>query len=102
MVQVAGLHLVQRDDDGLEEDDVLLAQRHCEAADDARQDVQELGRAVELHVLVDQRVEGVRDRLADHLPPGHQLRVQPVQDVLEVLPFAGLFGVEQLQELREI
>ena len=90
---------MQGDDDRSEEGNVLLAQRHCEPADYARQDVQELRGAVESEVFVDQRVEGVRDGLADHLAARDQLRVESVQDVLEVLALAGLLRVEQLQKL---
>ena len=101
VVEVAGLHFVQGDDHRLEEVHVLLAQGHREPTDYARQDVQELRGAVELEVLVGQRVEGVRDGLADHLAARDQLGVEPVQDVLEVLALARLLGVEQLQELLD-
>ena len=101
VVEVAGLHFVQGDDHRLEEVQVLLAQGHREPADYGRQDVQELRGAVELEVLVGQRVEGVRDGLADHLAARDQLGVEPVQDVLEVLALARLLGVEQLQELLD-
>lgn len=63
VVELAGLDLVERDDDGLEEDHVLLPERHGEPADDAGQDVEQLGGSVELVVLVDQAVEAVVDGL---------------------------------------
>lgn len=63
MVELAGLHLVQGNDDRLEEDHVLVSERDCEPADDAGQDVEELRRAVELVGLVDEGVEGVVDGL---------------------------------------
>ena len=94
MVQVTGLHLMQGNDDGLEEDDVFFPQRHCEATDDACEDVQKLGGAIELHVLVDQSMEGISDSLSDHLTTGHQLRVEPMEDILQVLTLTGLLGVE--------
>ncbi len=88
------------DDDGLEEDDVLLAQRDREAADDGRQDVQQLGRPVELVVLVYQRQERVVNSLSDHLATRDQLGIQLVQDVLQIVALVVLLRVEQFQELH--
>ena len=62
---------MQGNDDGLEEDDMLFPQRHCETTDDACQDVQKFRCSIELHVLVDQCMEGISDRLTDHLTAGH-------------------------------
>jgi hypothetical protein len=63
VVELACLHLVERDDDRLEEDDVLLPQRNGEAADDTGQDVKQLGSAVEFIILVDESVETIIDCL---------------------------------------
>ena len=65
---------MQWNDDILEEDDVLVTQRHCKARDDGGQDIEQLCRTVELMRLVDQRVEGFIHGLADHLPARHQLK----------------------------
>ena len=105
--EVAGLDFVEGDDDGLEELHVLFAERDCEAADDGGQDVEELGRPVELVVFVDEGQEAVVDGLADHLPTRHQLRlgcatylrVQLVQDVLQVLALVVFLRVKELQKL---
>lgn len=39
--------------------------------------------------------------LSDHLASRHQLRIQAMQDVLQVLSLSGLLGVEQLKELLD-
>lgn len=69
----ASLHLVEWDDDRLEEGHVLVTQGHGEARDDARQDVEQLSGTIELVVLLDERVEGLVHCLSDHLSAGHQL-----------------------------
>ena len=99
MEEVASLHLVERNNDVFEEDDVLLSQWHCETRDDAGQNVQQLRGAVEFEGLVDEGVEAVVDGLSDHLTSGDQLGVKSVKNVLEVFSLSWLFGVEQLQEL---
>lgn len=66
---MAGLHLVERDDHILEEDDVLFSQGNCEPRDDAGQDVEQFGGSVELEGLVNEGVEAVVDGFSDHLSP---------------------------------
>ena len=69
----ACLHLVQWDDHILEENHVLVSERHGEAGDDGGEDVEKLSGTVELVRLVDQGVEALVDGLSDHLSPWHQL-----------------------------
>lgn len=90
---------MQRHYNVLEEDDVLVSERHRKARDDARQDVEQLGCAVEAVVFVDEQEEALVHGLADHLPARNQLGVQLVQDVFEVVALHGLFRVEQFEEL---
>ena len=54
---------MQGDDDRLEEDHVLLSERHGESGDDGGEDVEQLGGSVELVVLVNEGVEAVSDGL---------------------------------------
>jgi hypothetical protein len=96
--EVAGLHFVERDDHILEEDDVFFSEGHGESGDDTGQNVEQFRCSVELEGLVDETVEAVVDGLADHLSSGHQLGIEAVQDVLQVLSFSGLFGVEEFQK----
>lgn len=76
MEKVAGLDLMERDDDTLEENNVFLSQRDGKARDDTCQDVQQLRGSIELVSLVDQAVEAVIDSLSDHLSPWDQLSVK--------------------------
>ncbi len=48
-----GLHLVEGNDNVLEEDHVLVSQRDRESTDDARQDVEQLGCTVEFMCFMD-------------------------------------------------
>jgi hypothetical protein len=91
MVKMASLDFVQRNDDCLEEDHMLLSEGDSEARNYTGQDIQQLRSAIKLEVLVDKAVEAVGDSLADHFPPGHQLGIQPVQNVFQILPFPWLF-----------
>ena len=74
LVELAAcLHLVERYDHIVEELNVLLPQGHSEPGDDARQDVEELGRTVEFMSLVDQSVEALINCLPNHLTSWDQL-----------------------------
>lgn len=90
MEQVASLDLVQWDDDVLEENDVFFSQWHGETTDDTGQNIQKLGSSIELESLVDQGVETVVDGFTDHFSPWDEFSVKAVENVLEVLSFAGL------------
>jgi hypothetical protein len=51
--------------------------------------------------LVDKRHEAVILRLTDHLPTWDQLRVEPVQNVLQIVTLLRLLTVKELQELLD-
>lgn len=76
MEEVAGLHLMQRNDDILEEDDVFLPQGHCETRDNTGQNVQKFRSSVEFEGLMNQGVEAIVDGLTDHLSSGDQLGIE--------------------------
>ena len=63
------------DDNILEENDMLVSQRHCKTRDDRGKDIKKLSSTVELVRLVDQGVEALVDGLSDPLSPWHQLYV---------------------------
>ena len=86
----AGLHLVERNDDVLEEQDVLVSQRHSKARDDRGLDVENLGRAVELMTLMHESEEALIHCFSNHLAPRYELCVQFVQNVFEVVALNGL------------
>ncbi len=88
--EVASLYLVEGNDNVFEKDDMFFSEGHCKSANDTGEDVQQLGGAVELEGLMDEGVEAVVDGLSDHFSPGDQFGVEPVEDVFEVLAFAGL------------
>lgn len=87
------------DDNILEEDDVLVPQRYGESRDDRGKDVKQLCSSIKLMSLVDQSVERLIDGLTDHLAARNQLRVEFVQDVLQVVPLDGLLRVKEFEEL---
>lgn len=90
---------MERNDDGIEEDNVLIPEWHSETRDDTGQDVEQLGGTIEFVVLVDQSEEALVDGLSNHLSAGHKLGVELMKDVLEVVSLDGLLGVEELEEL---
>ena len=90
---------MKRDDNVLEEDDVLISEGNSESTDDTGQNVEKLGRAVEFVILVDQCEEALVDGLTDHFSSRHKLRVQLMQNVFQVVSLDRLLGVEQLKEL---
>lgn len=101
MEEVAGLDLVKRDDHILEENDMLFSEGHCESRDNAGQDVKQLRGPVELEGLVNETVEAVIDGFSNHLSPGDQLSIEPMENILQVLSLSGLFRVKQLEKLLD-
>jgi len=65
---------VQRDDDILEENHVLVTEGHGKARNDGSQDIKQLGGSVELMRFVNQAEEALVDRFSDHLSAGYQLK----------------------------
>lgn len=97
----ASLNLVERDDDVLEEDHVLISEWDGETGDDRSLNVQNLGSSVELMVLMDQGEEALVHGLPDHLTSRDELGVQLMKDVLQIVTLDGLFRIEELKELLD-
>ena len=89
---------MQRNDDVLEEDNVLVSQRNSESTNDTRQNVEKLGGTVELVVLVNKCKEALVDGLSNHFSSWNKLGVQLVKNVFEVVTFDRLLRVKQLEE----
>ncbi len=98
MEEMAGLHLVQGNDNILEENDVFFPQRHCESRNDAGQNVQKFRCSIELKGLVDQGVEAIVNGLTNHLSPGDQLGIETMQDVFQIFSFTRLFRIKEFKE----
>jgi hypothetical protein len=90
---------VERNDNGVKEDDVLVPKGNRETRDDAGEDIEQLSGTIELVVFVDESEEAFIYGLSNHLSAGHQLGIELMQDVLEVVSLDGLLGVEELEEL---
>lgn len=69
----ACLHFVQWDDHILEENHMLVSERHCEAGNNGGENIEKLSSSIELVRLMDQGVEALVDRLSNHLSPRYQL-----------------------------
>jgi len=74
----------------LEEDNVLVTERHGETRDDRGQDVEEFSSTVELMCLVNQAEKAFVNCLSDHFSPRYQLGVKLMKNVLEVVTLDGL------------
>lgn len=94
----AGLHFMKRDDNILEEYNMLIAERYSEATDDASEDVKQFSSTVKLMCLVNQGIEGFIDRLSDHLSTRNQLCVELVQDIFEIISFDRFLRIKKLEE----
>lgn len=97
----AGLDLVKGDDDVFEEDNVLVSQRHSETRNNRGKNIEQFSSTVELVSFMDQGVEAFVDRFSDHLSAGHQLCVELVKNVLQVVTLNGLLRVEKFEELLD-
>ncbi len=92
---------MKRNDNVLEEVDMLVTEGHCKARNNSGEDVENLSSAIELMLLVDEIVEGIGEGLADHLAARHYLGVYFMEDSLEVLAFIWLLRIEQFQEFMD-
>jgi hypothetical protein len=101
MEQVASLDLVQRNDNILEENDMLFSERYSKPTDDTGKNVKQLRCTIELESLMDQRVEAIVDCLTNHFSSGHKFGIQAMKNVLEVLPFSWLLRVEKFEEFLD-
>ena len=89
---------MKRDDNILEEYNVLVAEWYSEATDDASEDVKQFSSTVKLVCLVNQGIEGFIDRLSDHLSTRNQLCVELVQDIFEIISFDRFLRIKKLEE----
>ena len=73
---------MQRNDDVLEEDHVLVSERNSESTDDTGQNIEELGSTIEFVILVDERKETFIDGLSNHFSSWNKFGIQFMQNVL--------------------
>ena len=85
---------MERDDNVLEEDYMLISERNSESTDDTRQNVEKLGCAVEFMILVDQCKEALVDGLTDHFSSWYKFCVQLMENVFQVVSLYRLLGIE--------
>jgi hypothetical protein len=100
VVQRETLDLVQGNQDAREERLVLLLEREGEPVNDRPEDLEQLGDTVVSFGLVDELVEDVVDRPTDEGAEVEELAVDAVEGRLEEIALAGVFAVEELEELR--
>ena len=73
---------MQRNDDILEEDRVLVPEWNSETTDDTSQDIKKLSRTIELMVLMDEGGKALIDSLSDHFSSWHEFGIQFVENIL--------------------
>ena len=101
VVLLVARHLVQRDQRLLQRLQVLGTDRHREAVDDRRQNLQQL-RDAAVHVrLVEELVERVVDDLADRRAAVRQLAVDAVCGRLETLALARVHRIEERDQTHQ-
>ena len=82
---------MKRDDNSLEEIDMLFSKGNSETTDDTGQDVQEFSSSIEFVVFVDKSVEAVSNGFSNHFSSGHELSIKPVEDIFQVFSFSRFF-----------
>ena len=95
------MHFVERNDDIFEESHMFVSKRHSEPGDNTGEDVEQLSSTIELVRLMDEGIEALIHCLSNHLSSGHQLGVELVKDVLQVIALHGLLCVEQIKEFLD-
>ena len=69
----ARLHLVEGNDNVLEEDHVLVSQGDSETGDDTRENIEKLSGAVEFMGFMNKTEEALVNSFSNHFTAGHQL-----------------------------
>ena len=64
---------MERNDNVLEEDHVLVSQGDSETGDDTRENIEKLSGAVEFMGFMNKTEEALVDSLSNHFTAGHQL-----------------------------
>ena len=90
---------MKRDDNILEEDNMLISKWYSKTTDDTGEDVEKLSSSIELVGLVNKGVEALIDSLSYHLSSWNKFGVKFVKNVLQVVSLHWLLGIEKLQEL---
>lgn len=101
MVEVAGLDLVEWDDDGLEEDDVLISEWDSKSGDDGGEDIEQLSSSIEFVVFVNKSVEAISDSFSDHFSSWDKLSIESVEYILKIFSFSGFLSIEKLKEFLD-
>ena len=71
MEQMTGLHFVERNDDILKEDNVLLSEWNSKARNNACQDIKQFGSSIEFKCFMNQRIKAIVNGLSNHLSSRH-------------------------------
>lgn len=101
VVEVAGLDLVEWDDDGLEEDDVLISEWDSKSGDDGGEDIEQLSSSIEFVVFVNKSVEAISDSFSDHFSSWDKLSIESVEYILKIFSFSGFLSIEELKEFLD-
>lgn len=101
VVEVARLDLVEWDDDGLEEDDVLISEWDSKSGDDGGEDIEQLSSSIEFVVFVNKSVEAISDSFSDHFSSWDKLSIESVEYILKIFSFSGFLSIEELKEFLD-
>jgi len=94
----ASLYFMKWDDNILEENDVFISEWDSKTTNNTSQNIEKFSSSIELVSLMDQSEEALVDGLSNHLPSWHKFGIKLVKNVLKVVSFDGLFGIEKLEE----
>ena len=72
---------MQRNDDILEEDRVLVPEWNSETTDDTCQNIKKLSCTIELMILVDEGEKALIDCLSDHFSSWYEFGIQFVENI---------------------
>lgn len=92
---------MKRNNDVLEERNMLVSEGDSESRNDGGQDVKEFSSSVEFMRFVNEGVEGLILCLPNHLASGHELGIQLVENVFKVVAFYRFLRVKKFKELLD-
>lgn len=92
---------MERNDNVLEEDYVLISQWDCETTDDTCKNIQELSCSIKFVGFMDKSEEALIHRLSNHLSSWNKLSIKLMENVLQVVSLDRLFRIKELQEFLD-
>jgi len=80
---------------------MLISKWHCKSTNDTCKNIEKLCCTIEFMIFMNKKEEALIHRLSDHLSSWHELRIEFMENVLQIISFNRFFRVKELEELLD-